>query len=309
MISVFRPRVTNTIRDELTDALEEEESANAEFTPVERAMLANILKLREVRVEDVMIPRADVEALELQTTFGELLDRFEQSGHSRMPVYSDSLDDPRGMIHLRDVIAYITRNARVSSAPDLEAPTYRGLDLSRIDLAATIEATGIVRPVLFVPPSMLATDLMAHMQAARTQMALVIDEYGGTDGLASLEDIVEMIVGDIEDEHDQDDTPLIEENTDGTYIVDAKAEIDDVAEAIGEDFMPGENGETVDTIGGLVFNTLGRVPLEGEAVDSAAPGFRFHILEADSRRVKKIRIERLDEAERDDVALSRMTSN
>jgi CBS domain containing-hemolysin-like protein len=143
--------------------------------------------------------------------------------------------------------------------------------------------------VLFVPPSMLAADLMARMQATRTQMALVIDEYGGTDGLVSLEDIVEMVVGDIEDEHDDQDEPLITEAGDGVFVVDGKAEIDEVAKVIGEAFSAGEHGETVDTIGGMIFNTLGRVPTRGEVVH-AVPGFEFHVLDADPRRVKRVRI-------------------
>jgi CBS domain containing-hemolysin-like protein len=143
---------------------------------------------------------------------------------------------------------------------------------------------------------MLASDLMARMQAARTQMALVIDEYGGTDGLVSLEDIVEMVVGDIEDEHD-DDEPMITRAGDGIYIVDGRAEIDDVAEMIGGDFAAGEHGESVDTIGGMIFNTLGRVPARGEVVQ-AIPGFEFHVLDADPRRVKRVRIVETGKGER-----------
>jgi CBS domain containing-hemolysin-like protein len=155
---------------------------------------------------------------------------------------------------------------------------------------------GLIRPVLFVPPSMLASDLMGRMQATRTQMALVIDEYGGTDGLASLEDIVEMVVGDIEDEHD-DDEPMITQAGDGVFIVDGKAEIDDVAKMIGGEFAAGEHGESVDTIGGMIFNTLGRVPARGEVVQ-AIPGFEFHVLDADPRRVKRVRIVHSLKAER-----------
>ena len=146
-----------------------------------------------------------------------------------------------------------------------------------------------MRPLLFVPPSMLASDLMARMQAGRIQMALVIDEYGGTDGLVSLEDIVEMVVGDIEDEHDDDEEPLITEISDGVYVVDAKAEIDDVAEMIGNGFTAGEHAEDVDTIGGMIFNALGRVPARGEVVQ-AIPGYEFQVLDADPRRVKRVRI-------------------
>ncbi len=150
--------------------------------------------------------------------------------------------------------------------------------------------------MLFVPPSMLASDLMGRMQATRTQMALVIDEYGGTDGLASLEDIVEMVVGDIEDEHD-DDEPMITQTGEGVFIVDGKAEIDEVAKMIGEDFAAGEHGEYVDTIGGMIFNTLGRVPARGEVVQ-AIPGFEFHVLDADPRRVKRVRIVQSQKGER-----------
>jgi len=257
-------------------------------SPAERAMLNNILRLREVRVEDVMVPRADIEALDVSTKLGDLMTVFEQSGHSRMPVYSETLDDPRGMIHIRDVLAHITRTARAKKGRQTRKPGPAPLDLSNVDLNRSIGELNLMRTVLFVPPSMLASDLMARMQAARTQMALVIDEYGGTDGLVSLEDIVEMVVGDIEDEHDED-VPLITKTGDGIYLVDAKAEIDDVAKVIGEDFAPGEHGEYVDTIGGMIFNALGRVPARGEVVQ-AIPGFEFHVLDADPRRVKRVRI-------------------
>lgn len=293
----FRPRNGSNLREDLADALAENTSDEADFSVGERAMLNNILRLREVRVEDVMIPRADVEAVELSTTLGELLNLFEQSGHSRMPVYAETLDDPRGMIHIRDVLAHITKQARAKKGrTSRKADAVRALDLGNVDLTKTIGELNLIRTVLFVPPSMLASDLMARMQAARIQMALVIDEYGGTDGLASLEDIVEMVVGDIEDEHDEDE-PLITQSGDGVFIVDGKAEIEDVAKMIGDTFKPGEHGETVDTIGGMIFNTLGRVPARGEVVH-AIPGFEFHVLDADPRRVKRVRIVGDQKAER-----------
>jgi CBS domain containing-hemolysin-like protein len=289
--TLFRQRNGNSLRDDLTDALAESEADAEAFSPAERAMLNNILRLREVRVEDVMVPRADIEAVEISTTLGALLNIFEQSGHSRMPVYSGTLDDPRGMVHIRDVLAHITRSARAKKTRTTRKPAAAAagpLDLANVDLGRSIGELDLIRTVLFVPPSMLASDLMARMQAARTQMALVIDEYGGTDGLASLEDIVEMVVGDIEDEHDEEE-PLITQAGEGIYVVDAKAEIDDVAKMIGSDFAPGEHGEYVDTIGGLIFNALGRVPARGEVVQ-AVPGFEFHVLDADPRRVKRVRI-------------------
>jgi len=286
----FRQRNGTNLREDLTDALAESEQGTESFSPAERAMLNNILRLREVRVEDVMVPRADIEAVEITTPLGELMALFEQSGHSRMPVYAETLDDPRGMVHIRDVLAHITKLARAKKgrASKKSAATPVALDLANIDLSRTIGELNLIRTVLFVPPSMLASDLMARMQASRTQMALVIDEYGGTDGLVSLEDIVEMVVGDIEDEHDEDE-PLVTKTGDGVFVVDAKAEIDDVARMIGEDFTAGEHGEYVDTIGGMIFNALGRVPARGEVVQ-AIPGFEFHVLDADPRRVKRVRI-------------------
>ena len=165
-----------------------------------------------------------------------------------------------------------------------------------VDLTRSIGELSLVRPLLFVPPSMLASDLMARMQAAHIQMALVIDEYGGTDGLVSLEDIVEMVVGDIEDEHDEDE-PMITKAGEGVFLVDGRAEIEEVAEMIGDAFKPGGHLEDVDTIGGMIFNTLGRVPARGEVVQ-AVPGFEFHVLDADPRRIKRVRIVQGRTAER-----------
>jgi CBS domain containing-hemolysin-like protein len=300
---LFGSRGGSSLREDLTDALAE--AAAADFSPGERAMLKNILRLREVRVEDVMIPRGDIEAVELTSTLGDLLALFEKSGHSRMPVYGETLDDPRGMVHIRDVLGHITRaarqgrkRARRGQAKNGEAKAAENgtFDLSRVELDRTIAELGVMRPILFVPPSMLASDLMARMQAARIQMALVIDEYGGTDGLVSLEDIVEMVVGDIEDEHDEDE-PMVTRTGDGVFVVDGKAEIDEVAKMIGEDFTAGEHGEYVDTTGGMIFNTLGRVPARGEVVQ-AIPGFEFHVLDADPRRVKRVRIVQIQKGER-----------
>jgi CBS domain containing-hemolysin-like protein len=269
-------------------------------------MLNNILRFREVRVEDVMVPRADIEAVDLSITIGELMVIFEESGRSRMPVYSESLDDPRGMVHIRDLLSYVTKQARnkrrngsrspasvANSAEKTEKPARQpkpSFDLGRIDLSKTVEEAGIIRQVLFVPPSMHASDLMQRMQAARIQMALVIDEYGGTDGLASLEDIVEMVVGDIEDEHD-DEEVMFAKTSDDVFVADARVELEEIAAAIGPDFDVREQLEDVDTLGGLVFASLGRIPARGEVVQ-AIPGFEFQVLDADPRRVKRVRIVR-----------------
>ncbi|WP_273791939.1 hemolysin family protein [Brucella anthropi] len=300
----MRSRQSSSLREDLADALSSTTSEqDSAFTPEEKAMLHNILRLREIRVEDVMIPRADVEAVEISTPLWEVLELFEKSGHSRMPVYAETLDDPRGMIHIRDVLNYITKQARQKttrrSSARSKAPVEdkaAKFDMGRIDLTKTIGELNLMRKVLFVPPSMMASGLMARMQATHIQMALVIDEYGGTDGLVSLEDIVEMVVGDIEDEHD-DEEIMIAEEADGVFVVDARADLEELAEKIGPSFEVGEHGEDVDTVGGLIFSVLGRIPVRGEVLQ-AIPGYEFHVLEVDPRRVKKVRIVPLSAADR-----------
>jgi CBS domain containing-hemolysin-like protein len=301
---LWRMTGASTLRKDLAEALMTEgDGGETAFLPEERAMLHNILRFREVRVEDVMVPRADIEAVDQDITIAELMVIFEDSGRSRMPVYNESLDDPRGMVHIRDLLAYVTKQARnkrrtgVKNGTPAAAPAEKPararkaeFDLGRVDLSKTVAEAGIIRQVLFVPPSMLAADLMARMQADRTQMALVIDEYGGTDGLASLEDIVEMVVGDIEDEHD-DDEVMIQRVSDDVFIVDARVELEELADVIGRDFDIREQLEDADTLGGLIFASLGRIPVRGEVVQGV-PGFEFHVLDADPRRVKRVRVTR-----------------
>ncbi|OJU91975.1 MAG: magnesium/cobalt efflux protein [Shinella sp. 65-6] len=298
---LWRMTGASTLRKDLAEALMTEDTGGEPaFLPEERAMLHNILRFREVRVEDVMVPRADIEAVDQDITIAELMVIFEDSGRSRMPVYNESLDDPRGMVHIRDLLAYVTRQARNKRRNGAKPAAATGekparapkaeFDLGRVDLSKTVAEAGIIRQVLFVPPSMLAADLMARMQADRTQMALVIDEYGGTDGLASLEDIVEMVVGDIEDEHD-DEEAMIQRVSDDVFIADARVELEELAEAIGPDFDIREQLEDADTLGGLIFASLGRIPVRGEVVQ-AVPGFEFHVRDADPRRVKRVRVTR-----------------
>jgi CBS domain containing-hemolysin-like protein len=286
----LRRRSGTTLRDDLADALSGDTTGLHAFSAEEKLMLNNILRLQDVRVEDLMVPRADIEAVEIDTPLGELLKIFEESGHSRMPVYDDTLDDPRGMVHIRDVVAHITKAAAMSKAEIAarKRSLAANLDLKKVRLEKPLGSLKIIRKVLFVPPSMLAVNLLARMQASRTQMALVIDEYGGTEGIVSLEDIVEVIVGDIEDEHDDDDEPLILDKGDGTFVVDAKAELDDVAAAVGSDFQVGDHGEDVDTVGGLVFSLTGRVPVRGEIIEGL--GYEFRVIDADPRRIKRIEL-------------------
>ncbi len=282
----------NQVRENLADVLAESDIQADGFTAEEKTMLNNVLRLQHIRVEDVMTPRAELEAIEINTILGELLLAFEETGHSRLPVYAETLDDPRGMVHIRDVVTYITQaaNQNKSKSTPRKRPLPAGLDLKSVSLAKRLRDLNLLREILFVPPSMAASDLMKKMQATRIQIALVIDEYGGTDGLVSLEDLVEVVVGDIEDEHDEDDGDLIVETADGVFVCDARAELDDIAQRVGDDFQIGETGEDVETIGGLIFAIIGRVPVRGEVIE--ALGFEFRVIDADPRRIRKIELER-----------------
>jgi hemolysin (HlyC) family protein len=285
-----------SIRADLKDVLDAMTPGESGFSPEESRMLKNILGLRERRVGDVMIPRADIIAVQQDIKLGDLLRTFEGAGHSRLVVYNDTLDDPVGMAHIRDLIAFMTAHAAVDPEKNAKRkkPLPAGLDLKAINLAMPLSATQIVREILFVPPSMRVIDLLARMQATRIHLALVIDEYGGTDGLCSMEDIVEQIVGEIADEHDEDDLPAVVRQTDGTYVADARASLEDVAAIVGNDFEVGDAAEEVDTLGGYLVTRAGRLPVRGEIVPG--PGlFEFEVLDADPRRVKRIRISRLKE--------------
>jgi CBS domain containing-hemolysin-like protein len=197
------------------------------------------------------------------------------------------------MVHIRDLIAFMTAHAAVS--PDKNSkrkkPRPAGLDLGAINLAMQLSSTKIMRAMLYAPPSMPALDLLAKMQATRIHLALVVDEYGGTDGLVSMEDVVEEIVGEIADEHDTEETPPVMRQADGSFVADARANLDDVIAAIGADFAVGEAAEEVDTIGGYLMAQVGRLPLRGELVAGPA-GFEMEVLDSDPRRIKKVRIHR-----------------
>ncbi|MEM1044761.1 MAG: hemolysin family protein [Pseudomonadota bacterium] len=279
-----------SLRDNLESALSDEDDQETAFSPEERLMLRNILRLREIRSDDVSVPRADIDAVDETVTLGELVRKFRESGHSRMPVYTETLDDPRGIVHIKDVMAYITDPVTGQEADDAQeaAPS---LSLREVDYSVRLMDTKLIRSVLFVPPSMPVTDLMAKMQATRMQMALVIDEFGGTDGLVSLEDIVETVVGDILDEHDEDDAPMIVRVADGVWTADARIDLDDAAAAFGSDFVVPDSIEEVETLGGLLFSLIGRVPVRGELISSPELSeYEMEVLDADPRRIKRLRI-------------------
>jgi CBS domain containing-hemolysin-like protein len=283
---------TGSIRADLETVLGAETANITGFSPTESRMLRNILELRERRVDDVMLPRADVVAVQKETTLGELVKIFESAGHSRLVVYGETLDDPIGIVHIRDLIAFMAKQAaRPPKVTKRRKKPGNGLDLKAVDLAAPLSSIAITRPLLYVPPSMPAIDLLAKMQATRIHLALVIDEYGGTDGLVSIEDIVEQIVGDIEDEHDEGSIHTIVRQQDGSYLADGRASLEEVVTAVGPELELGEASTEVDTLGGLVVTRVGRVPVRGELVPGPN-GFEFEVLDADPRRVKKIRIYR-----------------
>jgi CBS domain containing-hemolysin-like protein len=280
----------NSARADLQTVLDNGLSGESGFSPQERVMLGNILSLRGRRIDDVMVPRADIISVQRDISLGELIKVFEGAGHSRLVAYNETLDDPVGMVHIRDVIGYMVRHAAEGAAKTKrKKPLPAGLDLKAIDLAVALSETGIIREVLFVPPSMPAIDLLAKMQATRIHLALVIDEYGGTDGIVSIEDIVEQIVGEIEDEHDDDEAPSIVKQADGAFLADARALLEDVVQTVGPEFDISDAADEVDTLAGYIMTRVGRLPARGEVVQG--PGeFEIEVLDADPRRMKRLRI-------------------
>jgi CBS domain containing-hemolysin-like protein len=286
-----------SVRDDIEDALQER-GPTADLTPLERAMLRNILSIRSVRVADVMIPRADIVAVPSDITLAELLRAFRTQGHSRLPAYGESLDDPKGMVHIRDFLDYLSAKAETGPQKPRRKAGPLSIDLGLVDLSETLTSADLLRPVLYAPPSMPAMDLLVRMQATRTHMALVVDEFGGTDGLVSIEDLVEMIVGDIEDEHDDATRPLVEREGSGAIIADAKANLDELRDVLEIDLSGEEAAADVDTIGGLVVTLAHRVPVKGEVIEGPR-NLVFEVLDADLRRIKRVRIRRMPPSAQD----------
>jgi CBS domain containing-hemolysin-like protein len=264
--AIIGGRGDNSLRDALEELIEERESAETSIAADERVLLANILKLRDRTVVDAMVPRADIVAITGDITLPELIKRFSVEAHSRMPVYRDNLDDVVGMVHIKDVLACVA-------------------DQKPFDMKA------ITREVLIVAPSMPVLDLLLHMRQTRQHMALVVDEFGGIDGLVTIEDLVEEIVGEIEDEHDEAVELRMVPRPDGSLIADARLPIEDFEDQVGRVFDP-EELEDIDTLGGLVFSLAGRVPARGELLRHAS-GIEFEVIDADPRRIKRLRVRNL----------------
>lgn len=263
-----------SLRQEIEDAINDHDANKetrqnqgdkADLSPLERQMLLNLLHFSEKTVDDVAVPRADIIAIEESASFAELAELFREAGHSRIPVYRDTLDTVIGMIHVRDAFAVIS-----GAAPPPK----------------TIES--LIRQPLYVPESMGVLDLMAEMRAKRTHLAIVLDEYSGTEGLLTFEDLVEEIVGDVEDEHDDEPEEMLVALGNGVWEADARAELDDVAKSI--DLRLAEVEEDVDTLGGLAFVIAGHVPSVGENLLHEESGWTLEIIAADPRRVKRLRL-------------------
>ena len=260
-----------SLREAIEEALEEHEeqdddAMSGDLSSAERLMLRNLLDFGERRAGDIMVPRGDIIGCEASASFGELVAIFSEAGHSRIPIYAGELDRVLGMVHVKDAYSVLAEEGR-SATPTVES---------------------LVRPVLHVPYSMRVLDLLARMRANRTHMAIVVDEYGGTDGLVTVEDIVEEIVGDIEDEHDEPEPEPLEAIPGGGYEADGRLDIEELEERLETDFTEAVDGE-IDTVGGLIFMIAGRVPDVGEIIEHPA-GWRFKILAGDERRIERVRV-------------------
>ncbi|HEX9932135.1 MAG TPA: hemolysin family protein [Allosphingosinicella sp.] len=256
-----------TLRDQIEEVIESREGerpAVGDLTHVERQMLKNLLHFGERTADDLAVPRGEIVAVPSTISFEELVAAFAEAGHSRMPVYEGSLDTIVAMIHMKDVFAL-----RVSGA---EPPA---------------DLTSLYRTPLYVPESMGVLDLLARMRAERVHLAIVVDEFGGTEGLVTIEDVVEEIVGDIEDEHDEEPEGMLIPLDNGAWDADARAELEDVAETI--DARLGVVEEDVDTLGGLALVLAGHVPQQGEIIDHPS-GWRLEVTEGDARRVNRLRL-------------------
>jgi magnesium and cobalt transporter len=229
----------------------------------ERALIANVLRLREITADDVMVPRPDIIAMRADVTLAQAIDQIRKEGHSRMPVYREHLDDLLGMVHIKDVFAFT-------------------------GAAESFSVEKILRKPLMVAPQISVLDLLLQMRQTRTHLALVVDEYGGIDGLVTIEDLVETIVGDIADEHDEIEGPMLVERADGALDLNALLPVEDFEAKIGNVLSDDERAADIETVGGLVFNLAGRVPTKGEIIAHPS-GVEFLVLEADARRIRRLR--------------------
>ena len=266
--SLRRGRNGETLRETIEELIEESETeGDSPISVDESTLLRNILKLRNLTAYDVMVPRADIAAVPADAELRDLVQVMSAKGHSRLPVYRETLDDVVGMVHIKDVLTCL-----VGEKP--------------------FDLKSILREVLFVAPSMRALDLLLQMRLSRIHMALVVDEFGGIDGLTTIEDVVEEIVGEIEDEHDVDQGPKMLARPDGSLIADARTTIEEFERRVGPVLSEDEREQDIDTLGGLLFALTGHIPTRGESITHPS-GVVFEVLEADPRRVRRLRVRNL----------------
>src|SRR3954451_8416688 len=255
-----------TLREEIEEAIDEAEESRpvaGDLSPTERQMLRNLLHFGEETAGDICVTRGDIIAVPSTISFENLVGAFADAEHSRLPVYGESLDEVIGMVHIKDVFA------------------------ANIDPSRDRSLSALMRSPLFVPESMGAIDLLARMRAERVHLAIVVDEFGGTEGLVTIEDVVEEIVGEIEDEHDIEEVGLLTMLDDGLWEADARLELDDLRDAVDRR-LTAEDDE-VDTVGGLTFLLAGRILQPGESVEHPS-GWRLESVDADARRIKRVRL-------------------
>jgi magnesium and cobalt transporter len=264
---IRRPRNGESLRETIDEMIEEPAADEPHsLSGHERLLIGNVLKIHDQTAADVMVPRVDIVALDAETPFPEVVKCMVEQGHSRVPVYRETLDDVIGFVHVKDVLGPVAEHRETKLAP-------------------------LLRKVLFVAPSAPILDLLVQMRQARTHIAMVVDEFGGIDGLVTIEDLIEEIVGEIEDEHDVASGPSLVERSDGSLIADARTPIELLEEHEGARLRPYGDQEEVDTLGGLVSTLAGRVPKRGEVI--AHPlGIEFEVLDADPRRIKRLRVRR-----------------
>jgi CBS domain containing-hemolysin-like protein len=292
-----------SLRESLEDALKTAEG-DTQLKPEEREMMLRIMRFGALRVDDIMVPRADIIAVDETDSVAQLLQTFDSAGVSRVPLFRETLDDPRGMIHIKDLVRWLLGDSEgrpltegrmaPKPVPPGSAPTEgtRSLPvLGRADLTRTVASTKLRRQVLYVPPSMQAMALLIRMQTQHIHMALVVDEYGGTDGLVTIEDLVEQIVGDISDEHDEKEAANIVQDPRLGLVATARTPIAELETMLGVRLLKDDDEADVDTLGGLVYALVGRIPARNELVRHAS-GVEFEIIDADARRIKRVRVHR-----------------
>ncbi len=265
----FNRKQPETVRETIEDLIEEANiNGEEQFSEHEQLLLNNILCLRDKKCSSAMVPRADIVGFPKDGSLVDLAELMITRGHSRIPIYGESLDDIIGIVHVIDLVKCLLKGKTDTKVSDI-----------------------VTSNVKFVSPSMRVLDLLRDMQLNKVHMAMVIDEYGGIDGLVTIEDLLEEIVGDIEDEYDLEEDPLISCEENGTIIADAKAELSEIKEIANLDLTPQDAEENleIDTLGGLVFHLAQRIPNRGEIIEGPA-GIKFRILEVDPRRIKKIMI-------------------